>query len=593
MARGGTVTDERPAALGALQPSWPALAGLTLAAIAGFVGVGFLIDVPGDLMGTYIALVCAWWLTASLALGLTVPAVSAWPPAAMAIAQGAILIVTWGAAFALSISLGLERWWIDVGLRLPVCIILVAGFGQVLRSRELSALMRAERERTLAHIETETHALIEAHAAIVEEARAASSDVTAAVRAALRLSHSQGVQDATIRALLDSDVRRRASDAGRRIHEIRSEPESRETPPLQRLGPWLDDLAFAPSWHIPLAFGLLLTTLVIADLSSPTWQEALPFIFIGATVGCLVAIACAARARPRIAMWSPLWRRLAFPGSLVLGLAIALPVSALGATTDAADIALASLARMPAALAVVALPGAYSAAVRRSRVYLSEADGRIALATARRDMAQADLEQARRAVVSTLHTYVQGRAVAALTALELADQGVSGAEDIVDAVLTELADLDVVRSAQDSVLSKDLAWPTQDMPWIDPVQSVIDSWRRVLDIAIDDHFLGSRHLRYRVATHIDDALVNAAIHGQARCIDISLTVDDGAVHLRVRDDGLGIAGEIRPGLGLTQMKERGGSWHLDSAPGSGTVLTVRLPIPPCNMTESSSQDVAR
>lgn len=574
MARGGTVLGERPSHGGSLQPSWPALGGLTIAAIAGFIGVGFLIGVPTARLSTYIALVVAWWLIAALALGLTVPTVSTWRPAGMAVAQGAILIVTWGAALALSLPLALEPWWLQVGLRLPVCIILVVGFGQILRARELAALARADRERELLAIQSETHALLDAHAAIVEEARSASFDVTAAVRAALRMSHSQGLQDARVRVVLDGDVRRRASAAGRRIHAMRSEPTQQQLPRLRRLGPWLDDLAFAPRWHILLAYALLASTMVIADLGSPAWRSGLAFIAAGVAGGCLISLACAHVARPRLSRWPTSLRRAAFPGSLVLGLAVALPISALGLPgIDSAEIGLAALSRLPAALAIVALPGAFSASVRRSQIGMSGIEGEIVLARTRRDMALVDLEEARRSIVSTLHTHVQGRAAAAIAALELADAGVPGTREIVDAVLEELSDLDITRTLGQSSSPMPVALSS------DPVHSVVQSWSRVMCVSLTDTADAPPALRYRLATHVEDALVNAAVHGRARTVDITIEAEGPLLLLRVQDDGVGAPPIVEAGLGLQQMGDRGATWQLTGTP-AGSLLIVTIPMGP-------------
>jgi two-component system sensor histidine kinase UhpB len=86
---------------------------------------------------------------------------------------------------------------------------------------------------------------------------------------------------------------------------------------------------------------------------------------------------------------------------------------------------------------------------------------------------------------------------------------------------------------------------------------------------------------YRVA---QEALSNAAQHARPGRIDIELTAgDDGAVELRVRDDGEGfdLLATRAGGLGLGGMAERarlaGGALDLRSERGAGTELTLRLP----------------
>jgi two-component system, NarL family, sensor histidine kinase UhpB len=83
---------------------------------------------------------------------------------------------------------------------------------------------------------------------------------------------------------------------------------------------------------------------------------------------------------------------------------------------------------------------------------------------------------------------------------------------------------------------------------------------------------------YRVA---QEALTNVAQHADARRVDVTLNAVNG-VELRLRDDGVGFDPPARPGgVGLDGMAERarlaGGSLDLQSAPGAGTALTLRLP----------------
>ena len=62
-------------------------------------------------------------------------------------------------------------------------------------------------------------------------------------------------------------------------------------------------------------------------------------------------------------------------------------------------------------------------------------------------------------------------------------------------------------------------------------------------------------------------------------VDVQTT--DGALDLSIRDDGVGGADPSR-GSGLTGLKDRiealGGRIDIDSAPGSGTHIDVKIPI---------------
>ena len=86
---------------------------------------------------------------------------------------------------------------------------------------------------------------------------------------------------------------------------------------------------------------------------------------------------------------------------------------------------------------------------------------------------------------------------------------------------------------------------------------------------------------YRVA---QEALTNVARHADARQVAVDLAACNGTVELSVRDDGQGFrpsAAERGLGLGLDGMRERarlvGGDLEIDSRPGGGTAVTLRIP----------------
>jgi len=82
-----------------------------------------------------------------------------------------------------------------------------------------------------------------------------------------------------------------------------------------------------------------------------------------------------------------------------------------------------------------------------------------------------------------------------------------------------------------------------------------------------------------------EAIANAARHGRARNVLVSLRRTPGGIALRIRDDGCGLActSEARPGegFGLAHMRERtallGGSFVVRSPRSGGTELEITLP----------------
>jgi signal transduction histidine kinase len=86
---------------------------------------------------------------------------------------------------------------------------------------------------------------------------------------------------------------------------------------------------------------------------------------------------------------------------------------------------------------------------------------------------------------------------------------------------------------------------------------------------------------YRVT---QEALANVGRHSRGRKARVRLARTSGGIELDVSDDGVGFDAARRPGkgLGLRSMGERvrlvGGRLDVDSVPGRGTTVTVRIPI---------------
>ncbi|WP_425612041.1 sensor histidine kinase, partial [Xanthomonas hortorum] len=87
---------------------------------------------------------------------------------------------------------------------------------------------------------------------------------------------------------------------------------------------------------------------------------------------------------------------------------------------------------------------------------------------------------------------------------------------------------------------------------------------------------------FRIA---QESLTNALRHACAGEVRMSLqTIDSQSFRLEVSDDGDGFEPEGPRGLGLIVMRERaqtvGGALAIESAPGAGTRVTLRLPYHP-------------
>jgi signal transduction histidine kinase len=101
----------------------------------------------------------------------------------------------------------------------------------------------------------------------------------------------------------------------------------------------------------------------------------------------------------------------------------------------------------------------------------------------------------------------------------------------------------------------------------------------VFDGPVDTAITG--RVQHHLVATVREALSNASRHAHARRVDVSLAVGDDVV-LEVSDDGVGIPDgqERRSGLAnlCARATELGGSFEVTSAPGSGTILTWRVPL---------------
>jgi signal transduction histidine kinase len=100
-----------------------------------------------------------------------------------------------------------------------------------------------------------------------------------------------------------------------------------------------------------------------------------------------------------------------------------------------------------------------------------------------------------------------------------------------------------------------------------------------LDVSTDVHVPEPIEVAaYFVAS---EGLANASKHAEASRIELSLAQIEGRLLLAIRDDGVGGADRAR-GSGLVGLTDRvealGGSLDIESRPGAGTQITVRLPL---------------
>lgn len=117
----------------------------------------------------------------------------------------------------------------------------------------------------------------------------------------------------------------------------------------------------------------------------------------------------------------------------------------------------------------------------------------------------------------------------------------------------------------------------------------------VRDLAAKRHLRAEANIDRGVATALApqghdvvqitrEALSNVGRHASARTCRVSLRRVDSTAELEVADDGRGfdLATQDGKGHGLPNIRERaaalGGNAHIQSSPGSGTLLRIRIPL---------------
>jgi len=119
------------------------------------------------------------------------------------------------------------------------------------------------------------------------------------------------------------------------------------------------------------------------------------------------------------------------------------------------------------------------------------------------------------------------------------------------------------------------------------LQDICAAYRDRLGVTVDaslDDVAVSAPVEHALLRVTQEACTNAVRHGKARRLAVSVSRHDGHVELAVRDFGTGFdPAAAHTGSGLAHIRDRvaelGGTVDIDSAPGRGAALTIRVPVP--------------
>lgn len=149
---------------------------------------------------------------------------------------------------------------------------------------------------------------------------------------------------------------------------------------------------------------------------------------------------------------------------------------------------------------------------------------------------------------------------------------------------------DIIQDVRGYIM--DLRLPGQaNLTLVQKIQAVAGEASRVyhLPVELDLGRFDEERLHPGVANELSqvvkEAVSNAARHGSPRRIQVGVHEVDGELVVYVQDDGRGFdpaRSEGRQGFGLANMRRRaellGGEFDIDSRPGEGTTVIVRIPF---------------
>jgi len=212
---------------------------------------------------------------------------------------------------------------------------------------------------------------------------------------------------------------------------------------------------------------------------------------------------------------------------------------------------------------------------------IANAQSRAELAASRaRVVATAD--DTRRRIERDLHDGAQQRLVHTVITLKLAQRtmGDGGGES-----LTGLVDEALEHAERATAELRDLAHgvipAALNRGLRAGIETLVSRVRLQVSIEVTDERL-PQALEATAYFVVAEALTNVVKHADARRAQIKAYVDDGALHVEVRDDGVGGA-QLDGSSGLLGLYDRAaavnGMLTVDSTPGRGTTISATLPVP--------------
>ncbi len=207
----------------------------------------------------------------------------------------------------------------------------------------------------------------------------------------------------------------------------------------------------------------------------------------------------------------------------------------------------------------------------------------VELANARQVGEQLQLLEERNRIGRDLHDHVVQRLFGTGMSLQRVASSLEGAPlERVSGAITTLDD--TIRQIRNTIMS--LRNPDEDATLESQVSDILREvtpllgFNPVLDLDEPTGQLGGS-LAADLAACVREGLSNIVRHAHATQVEIHAAVDGSALVLTMRDNGVGIQTDRRSGLDNMKARVRryGGQLDVTSAPGEGTQLCWRVPMP--------------
>ena len=212
---------------------------------------------------------------------------------------------------------------------------------------------------------------------------------------------------------------------------------------------------------------------------------------------------------------------------------------------------------------------------------IANADSRAELAASRARIIAAG-DDARRRIERDLHDGAQQRLITLTVALRRAEAKLPTGSGEVRADLTRVAEGLTTAADELRELSRGIHPSILSEGGLAPALKALGR-RSPVRVKLDMAFEQRLPVQVEVAAYytVSETLTNASKHANSTRVWVSLRVDDDMLLLSIRDDGVGGAHASR-GSGLTGLRDRiealGGTFRIESPPGSGTFIEVEIPI---------------